>query len=83
LKRKQDMDSEEIRSICAERLGKWQERLVSEHSTPVLLLGVGHDSKKGQMVVVTLEDMSDNDLFLFVDGCRRELLDRIAHKKWR
>lgn len=62
------MNNQEIESICTERLGRWQKRLVDEHATPVLLLGVGHDHKSGQTVLCTLEDLTDAELMIFLEG---------------
>lgn len=62
------MESQEIEAICTERLGRWRRRLVEEHSTPVFLLGAGHDHKIGQVVLCTLEEMSDSDIADFLYG---------------
>jgi len=67
------MDSGEVKAICDERLGRWTDRLVGEHSTPVLLVGVGHDHKNGSLVLCTLEDMSDIELLLFLRGAVHKL----------
>jgi len=60
------MDEAELTQICQSRLARWQKRLVQEHATPVLLLGVGHDDQSGKVVVLTLEEMSDSDILMFV-----------------
>ncbi len=51
----------EIKNICAERLSRWSVKLVTEHATPVILIGVGHDHKNGEIVVCGTEGMSDED----------------------
>jgi len=71
---------EEIEAICKERLGNWQGRLVNEHSTPVLLLGVGHDHKMGQVVLCTTEDMSDLEIINFVQGTLNLLIKQRERK---
>ncbi|GAI81422.1 unnamed protein product, partial [marine sediment metagenome] len=45
------MERIEIETIGKERLDKWQQRLIDEHATPVILVGVGHDHRSGQVVV--------------------------------
>lgn len=62
------MERDEIETICRERLAGWQKRLVEEHATPVLLVSVGHDHKKGQVVLSTTEEMSDEEVMLFLQG---------------
>ena len=71
------MDNGEINAICDERLGRWTQRLVGEHATPVLLVGVGHDHKEGAVVLCTLEDMSDVELLLFLRGAAHNLAAQI------
>jgi len=74
------MESSEIKSICEERLGKWTQRLVDEHATPVILVGVGHDHKNGALVVITLEEMDDRQLLLFLYGATDYLETRVRAK---
>ena len=49
-------------SITKGRLKGWARRLAQEHATPIVLVGVGHDEKQGQLVVLTVEDMDDEML---------------------
>lgn len=49
-------------SITQERLRSWSRRLAEQHSTPLALIGIGHDSKVGQLVVLTVEDVDDDTL---------------------
>lgn len=67
------MNPDEIEDICSVRLEGWTKRLTQEHSTPVLLLGVGHDHKKGQLVICTTEEMTDRDIQLFLEGALMQL----------
>ena len=62
------MTPEEIKAICVERLGRWTSRLTEHHATPMVLVGVGHDHKKGQVVVLTTEQMSDQEVIAFLKG---------------
>jgi len=51
--------AEEIRAVCQDRLaGRWTEKLVAEHATPVVLVGVGHDARKGTLVICAVEEPS-------------------------
>lgn len=68
------MHSSQIRAINDERLGRWKERLVSEHATPMLLVGAGHDHNKGRVVICTLEDCDDATLILLLQGTIASLI---------
>lgn len=43
--------------ITRERLAGWTKRLDSEHATPMLLIGIGHDHTSGQAVLCIPEDI--------------------------
>lgn len=60
------MDTAKVKSINVKRLSSWGDRLTENHATPVLLLGIGHDHKSGQINVLVTEDMSDAEILLFV-----------------
>lgn len=62
-----------IRSITTERLVRWTEKLIAQHATPALLLGIGHDHNSGQLVLCCTEDISDEDLRKLVRGVLHEL----------
>ena len=62
------MNDTEIETICRDRLGGWTKRLVEEHSTPILLVGVGHDHKTGQVVLCMPEEMTDLEVMHFLEG---------------
>jgi len=48
--------SAEVRAIVEDRLLRWGEQLIADHGTPVVLIGVGHDHARGQVIVVTLDE---------------------------
>lgn len=73
------METGEIDDICRERLDSWRQRLVSEHSTPVMMLGVGHDHKKGQIELITLEEIDDYQLLVFLRYAVNEIEKRGGH----
>lgn len=62
------MNDEEVRAICRERLALWTEHLVSDHATPILLIGVGHDKRSGEVVLCTTEGLSDRAISVFLRG---------------
>ena len=64
------MTTSEIDSINRTRLDTWRKHLTAGHSTPIILLGVGHDAVSGQWCVCTLEDdcMPDADLVAALRG---------------
>ncbi|MGA2035902.1 MAG: hypothetical protein ABSG68_26945 [Thermoguttaceae bacterium] len=51
-----------VETICAERLESWKQRLIENHSTPALLMGVGHDEHAGELHLVVCEELSLEDL---------------------
>ena len=69
------MDKVRVREICKERLDSWMDILVSSHATPVILVAVGHDHNKGELHVVTLEEMGNKELSLLMAGALEKILD--------
>ena len=70
------MTTEKINAICRQRLERWGKKLVREHGTPVLLLGIGHDHKSGQLITCMTTDLTDAQLkaaveFLHKTVCRQ------------
>lgn len=49
----------QIKAVCDERLGRWTRKLVAENATPLVLIGVSHGQKSGQLVVCVPEEVSD------------------------
>lgn len=68
------MTEKRIREITKERLHRWTERLVEQHSTPFVLVGVGHDHNIGQVVVLTCEEATDEQIIATLRGAA-DLLD--------
>lgn len=62
------MDNEELREICYDRVARWIERLIKEHSTPIVLVGVGHDHKSGHLVLLTVEELTNDQIVLFLEA---------------
>lgn len=52
--------------ITDERLDRWKKRLSESHSTPILLMGVGHDHVFGRPVLCTTEDITNEQLCVFL-----------------
>jgi len=50
------MNLNELGLILEERFLGWTKKLIAEHATPVLLLGVGHDAAEGKIVVLVVDD---------------------------
>lgn len=65
------MKREQINKINVERLTRWKDRLNEQHSTPIMLLGVGHDQKEGQLVVLVTEERTDAEILLFMEEALR------------
>lgn len=56
------MNNSKIQEISCERLQRWTFKLFSEHSTPAILIGIGHDHKSGQITVCVPENFSNDDI---------------------
>ena len=52
--------------INEERLDRWRQRLQQEHATALVLIGVGHDHKIGQLTVITCDGVSDEYLAAYL-----------------
>jgi hypothetical protein len=70
------MTVEHCRKICDGRFALWAGKFAEEHATPVLAVGVGHGPKQGQLVLETLEDLSDDVLIAFTRYALKELEKR-------
>jgi hypothetical protein len=51
------MSTKDIAFVTGHRLNVWSERLVENHSTPAVLIGVGHDHKSGELHICIPHDM--------------------------
>jgi hypothetical protein len=49
-----------VDAINAQRLTRWATRLKEQHATALLLIGVGHDDKAGQIVICVPEEISNS-----------------------
>lgn len=53
-----------------------ERKLNAEHSTAVLIVAVGHDKVAGQMTVVTVDDISDDKIIIFLQSALKQLRSR-------
>ena len=53
------MEELKIIEICSQRLQRWGIKLLFEHSTPAILIGIGHDHNSGQITVCVPENLTD------------------------
>jgi hypothetical protein len=67
---------EKLEAIVLERLSRWGVRMGEENSTPVLLLGVGHGDRSGQLTVCITEDLPPKYLETLVAYLYREVVER-------
>lgn len=65
---------EELREITQDRLRSWGERLVENSATPVLLIGVGHGDRSGQLDVCLTEDFPQQDLVELIGYLYHEIV---------
>ena len=50
------MTSSQCQEIGEERVASWVVKFVEEHATPFVMVGIGHDHKSGNIVLVTVDD---------------------------
>lgn len=51
----------QLGEITRSRLARWTDKLDLENATPVMLLGVGHDHKSGQLVICVPDEPQFNN----------------------
>lgn len=66
-----------IRKICKTRLDRWGIILGNNESTPIVLVGVGHNNKEGDLHVVTCENMTDEAVAKFMVQALEEMLEKL------
>lgn len=69
-----------VKAICDERLARWKTQLIRRHSTPLILIGVGHDHKSGELTLLCTEERTDEELLLVMEGMVNQLKQQIAEK---
>jgi hypothetical protein len=62
-----------VKKINAERLAGWEKRLNEHHSTPIVLVGVGHDHVNARIFILCTEDRTDDEVILFLKETLRQL----------
>jgi hypothetical protein len=62
-----------VKPINYERMNRWKERLNENDSTPVILVGVGHNKVEGRIMVLCTEDRTDEEVILFLEGALKQL----------
>ncbi len=53
-----------VEEITEERLARWKVKMKDAHATPLMLIGVGHDHKRGEFVICTLDEPELSKEFL-------------------
>lgn len=74
------MQRAQINKINVDRLTSWKNRLNEHHSTPMLLVGVGHDHKQGELMVLVTEERTDYEILLLMREALRMLEQQHASK---
>jgi len=62
-----------VRKINHERLGRWEKRLNENNSTPILLVGIGHQQVQGQVMILTTEDRTNTEIVIILKEALRQL----------
>lgn len=60
------MTREELAIIIGDRLEQWHESCVDAHATPALLVAIGHDHAAGEVNVLTVQDITNDELRLLL-----------------
>lgn len=71
------MTKDKAGAITRDRLARWGAILKEHVATPVLVLGVGHGPKAGELSVCCTEDMSNEQLLLFVKAAFELIIRRL------
>lgn len=75
------MDRKKIFEINKERLTGWLHRCTEQHSTPQILIGVGHDHVSGRILVLAPENgPSDIELLMFMKNAVTQMEQNIAQR---
>jgi len=69
-----------VKHINDERLGRWKTKMVRQHSTPVLLLGVGHDHKSSELLLLVTDERTDEEIEAFLKYALEQIQQQIANK---
>lgn len=67
------MSKVEVKPINYERMNRWKDRLNENDSTPVILVGVGHNSVLGRIMVLCTEDRTDQEVIAFLESALKQL----------
>lgn len=62
-----------VKAINDERFGRWKVQFNRHNSTPVLMVGVGHDHVDGRIFFLTTEDRTNEEAILFLREALRQL----------
>lgn len=63
-----------VKQINHERMNRWKNRLNEYHSTPVLVVGVGHDHVQGRIMILCTEDRTDEEVYLLLQDAIRQFI---------
>ena len=67
------MSPERVTEITAERLSRWGNYLAAKHATPLLVLGMGHDERRGTVEVCIPADVPLPDVLVAIRAALRIL----------
>lgn len=62
-----------VKFINNERFGRWKTVFNRKEATPVVIIGIGHNKNEGEVVILTTEDRSDEQLRLLLAEALRQL----------
>lgn len=68
-----------VRAITRGRMKQWATNLTNRHHTPILVMGIGHDRVAGQISVITVEDISDEDMIAMLSHALATVRERSDH----
>lgn len=55
------------RKITHERFGRWEKTLANQQATPALIIAIGHNEKTGQVNVVCVEELTDQQIIALLE----------------
>ncbi|KKN78151.1 hypothetical protein LCGC14_0353780 [marine sediment metagenome] len=55
-----------VRAITKGLMRQWTTNLIHKHHTPVLVVGIGHDQEKGKISVISVAEMSNDEIAMML-----------------
>jgi hypothetical protein len=58
----------DVEKINNDRLKSWRDKLNAAHATPIIMLAIGHDHVEGQVHLVAIEKLNNEQIKQFLSN---------------